>query len=253
LIGLKQSGLRNWSGWGKKHDIVTKSNRFDLVTEVDKLSEQMIMEFIHECYPAHTILSEESGITEHNSEYTWVVDPLDGTTNYSHGFPIFGISIALRKAEETILGVVYAPRLDELFYATRGGGAFLNGEKIQVSDCERLDQALLGTGFPYNREKPVNNLAQFNHILPIAQGVRRPGSAAYDLCCVASGRFDGYWEYHLHPWDVAAGWLIVQESGGRVVDISTPATEIALVAGNPQLCSILLNELARVPSPATTR
>jgi myo-inositol-1(or 4)-monophosphatase len=252
IIALaKDVGVMQVERFGQKHRIERKTSQFDLVTEVDKLSEKTIVEWLHTHYPEDAILAEESGRSEgapapgHDGQpgFTWVVDPLDGTTNYSHKFPIYCISIALTRKEETVLGVVYAPALGELFYASSGQGAFLNGARISVSDCPDLESALLGTGFPYNRTGAHTNLPQFNHICPMAQGVRRTGSAAYDLCCVAAGRFDGFWEYQLRLWDVAAAALIIEEAGGLVTFLSRRDTEVSLAAGNRALCDLLCHEL----------
>jgi myo-inositol-1(or 4)-monophosphatase len=193
--------------------------KVDLVTEVDGLAERAIVGYLGKKFPGHSFLAEETGGSELGSEFLWVVDPLDGTTNYAHGFPVYCVSIGLRYLDSVILGVVYNPNLDELFTATRNGGAYLNGKRIAVSKTRSLTRSLLATGFPYDiRESKVNNLNHFSAFALKAQAVRRAGSAALDLCYLACGRFDGFWELKLAPWDVAAGSLMVAEAGGRVSD-----------------------------------
>jgi myo-inositol-1(or 4)-monophosphatase len=167
------------------------------------------------------VMAEESTNITRGSEYKWIVDPLDGTTNYAHGYPLFCVSIALQRMNEVILGVIYNPMLDELFVAERGEGAFLQGRKIHVSTTRRLTEGLVATGFPYDvRENCRDVLAYFNEMIPKAQAIRRQGSAALDLAYLAAGRFDGFWELRLQPWDTAAGWLMVEEAGGAVTDLS---------------------------------
>lgn len=200
---------------------VTYKGRVNLVTEVDTLSEATIVSYLAARFPNHSFLAEEGGVTQSGSEFQWVIDPLDGTTNYVHGYPIYSVSIALRRRESTVLGVVYDPNLDELFGAIEGGGAHLNGKKIRVSATASLSQSLLATGFPYDvRESKNNNLDHFSNFAVRAQAVRRGGSAALDLCQVACGRLDGFWELKLGPWDTAAGALIVKEAGGTLTDFS---------------------------------
>lgn len=192
----------------------------NLVTEADKLSENLIISTIRQKFPEHGILSEESPEILRKSAMRWIIDPLDGTTNYAHGYPIFCISIALEKDGITILGVVYDPTRQDTFAAIRGEGAYLNGKRLNVSQTSELTYSLLATGFPYDiRESKENNLNYFNIMAKEAQAVRRDGSAALDLAYVAAGRFDGFWELKLQPWDVAAGCLIVEEAGGKIADI----------------------------------
>ncbi len=189
----------------------------DLVTNVDRACETTILNILKEVFPTHGILSEESDFTPSDSPYLWIVDPLDGTTNYAHGYPCFSVSIALEHAGELLVGVVYNPITDECFTAIRGGGAFKNHQPLHVSKTRKIRQALLCTGFPYDvGTSERNNLKEFIAIIKQAQGVRRDGSAALDLCRVAEGSFDGFWELKLKPWDVAAGALIAMEAGGRV-------------------------------------
>ena len=189
----------------------------DLVTEVDRRSEKEIVDLLTSRFPHHSILAEEGTATEKSSEFKWVVDPLDGTTNYAHGYPVFCTSVALEQNEDILVGAVYQPMTDELFVAERGGGAFRNGRRIGVSRVEELQRALLATGFPPQvRQSPEEALGHFAAFVRRAQSIRRDGSAALNLCCVASGLFDGFWETYLKPWDTAAGLLVVREAGGLV-------------------------------------
>jgi myo-inositol-1(or 4)-monophosphatase len=203
---------------GKAGEVEFKG-AIDLVTEADRASEDLITDAIRRAFPGHGILAEESPEVVRDSPFKWIIDPLDGTTNYSHGFPFFCVSIAFEEKGEVVLGAVYDPMLDELYTAEKGLGAFLNGKEIRVSSADSLDRSLLATGFPYDlRVTGDNNLDHFLAFSLKAQAIRRAGSAALDLCYTASGRFDGYWEMRLRPWDVAAGALIVSEAGGRVTD-----------------------------------
>ncbi len=191
----------------------------DLVTDVDRKSETLIVNFIRERFPQHDILTEEGQDKAEGSACRWIIDPLDGTTNYAHGYPVFCVSIGFEEGGELKLGVVYDPMLDELFVAEKGRGAYLNGRRIRVSDTPTLDKSLLATGFPYDlRTSRENNLNHFSNFALRAQAIRRAGSAALDLCYVGCGRFDGFWELKLKPWDVAAGSLVVSEAGGRLTD-----------------------------------
>lgn len=220
-----------------------KSSAVDLVTEVDELSEELIREKIRNNYPKHSILAEESGVEDNESDYRWVIDPLDGTNNYTHGFSIFAVSIALEFEGEVVLGVVYVPTLDHLYWSIKGQGAFLNGERLRISETDDLEEALLATGFPYDKATSNrNNLDNFTKLLPQVRGVRRSGSAAFDLCNVASGVFDGFWELKLSFWDVAAGALLVQEAGGRVVTFDKKKG-ITIAAGNEGLVEKILAEI----------
>jgi myo-inositol-1(or 4)-monophosphatase len=202
------------------HTIETKSSEIDLVTEVDRLSENRIIERIREARPTDAILAEETASHSGTSGVQWVIDPLDGTTNYAHGFPHYCVSIGIEREGVREIGVIYDPMKEELFSALRGHGAQLNGRRIQVSKTDQLTRALLGTGFAYNVHKAAeDNLEFFGRFIKRARAVRRAGSAALDLAYVACGRFDGFWELTLHPWDVAAGILIVEEAGGKVTDL----------------------------------
>lgn len=202
-------------------EIRQKSSAVDLVTEVDKACEAHIVAGIESARPGDAILAEEGGGHEsEDAEWRWVVDPLDGTTNYAHGYPRFCTSIGVERHGEAAVGVVYDPLLDELFRAVRGGGAFCNDRPIHVSREQALGRALLATGFAYDRRRSDrDNVAEFATFLKEAREVRRDGSAALDLCYVAAGRLDGYWEFKLSPWDVAAGGLVVEEAGGRCSDL----------------------------------
>ncbi len=221
---------------GDRHQIQYKGT-IDLVTEVDKMSEDLIMTAISRRWPDHGILSEESKAINEASSMRWIIDPLDGTTNYAHGFPFFCVSIALEQSGQIVLGVVYDPIRRELFEAQRGGGAFCNGRKLSVSSVDSLSHSLLATGFPYDiRVSKDNNLNYFNAMAVRAQAVRRPGAAALDLSYLAAGRLDGFWELKLKPWDTAAASLLVAESGGVLSDVQGGPWTIfsqGIVAANP--------------------
>ena len=199
---------------------IEHKGRINLVTAADFASERHIKELISTHYPQHRILAEESGVSEASgsaSDYCWIVDPLDGTTNYAHGYPCYGVSIGLERKGEMILGVVYDPTRDDLFVAERGAGASLNGRPIRISEVDRLEDALIVSGFPYDvRERMASYLPTWQRFLARAQAVRRDGAAALDLCYLAMGRFDGYWEFGLGPWDTAAGSIMIEEAGGRI-------------------------------------
>ncbi|MCI0422827.1 MAG: inositol monophosphatase [Acidobacteria bacterium] len=219
----------------------------NIVTNVDKRSEILIVELLNSRFPTHSILAEEGTDMAKSSEYKWVIDPLDGTTNYAHDYPIFCVSVGLERNGEMIAGAVYQPIFEELFVAEKGGGAYLNGRKIQVSRVDNLKQALVSTGFPYDvLENAGQAMKDFSCFVDSAQAVRRDGSAALDLCYVAMGRFDGFWEPRLKPWDTAAGVLVVTEGGGRVTDFHNGLYSIykdQVVASNgllhEQMCQVL--------------
>ncbi len=202
--------------------IESKSAKIDLVTEVDQECEARIIGRIQQERPDDAIVAEEGGGTDReDATWRWIIDPLDGTTNYAHGFPRFCVSIGVEFEGEREVGVIYDPLLDELYRASRGGGAWLGTRRLQVSQEKRLDHALVATGFAYDVHKSVDdNFANFGRLLKAARAVRRDGSAALDLCYVAAGRLDGYWEFKLHSWDVAAGILMVDEAGGRTSDLA---------------------------------
>lgn len=219
-IAAREAGelLREKSG---NVEEITYKAKNSLVTEVDKQAEEIIVKCIKRSFPSHDVFAEESGRRSVDSEYVWIIDPLDGTTNFTHGYPFFSVSIALEVEGVVRMGLVYDPVKDELFTAESGGGAFLNGESIHVTDTERLDEANLVTGFVYDDVGMVEeNLEHFADFIRRARSVRRDGSAALDLCYLACGRFDGFWELGLNPWDTAAGVLIVEEAGGEITKFS---------------------------------
>lgn len=199
---------------------VKQGDERNLVSEIDRGAEAKIISIIRSHFPQHAILAEESGGSLAPAEVRWIIDPLDGTTNFLHGVPIFSVSIGVERKGELVAGVVYDPNLDEMFTVEKGGGAYLNGKRLKVSGSSTLLDSLLVTGFPYNiTDNPENAVEHFVHFLMAARGVRRLGSAAMDLCYVAAGRFDGFWEVSLNPWDMAAGALLIQEAGGRITDM----------------------------------
>lgn len=218
----------------------------DFVSEVDRQAEQEIIHTIRKAYPNHSILGEESGAHE-GDEFQWIIDPLDGTTNFLHGFPQFAVSIGLKHKGRLEQAVVYDPLRQELFTASRGGGAQLNDRRIRVSKRNDLDGALLGTGFPFKQQQHLDTyLHTFKALFPMTAGIRRAGSAALDLAYVAAGRLDGFWEIGLNPWDMAAGVLLVQESGGLVSDFSGGNEFFStgnLVAANPKVFKAMLQKI----------
>jgi myo-inositol-1(or 4)-monophosphatase len=187
---------------------------FDLVTEADRSSEKLIVERLRSHFPSHNIVAEEGGGHQSASEYCWYVDPLDGTTNFAHGFPVFNVTLALERAGELIAGVVFDPTRPEMFTAERGAGAYLNNRRIHVSKAMRIEDSLVATGFPSQKRHQNINIHYYYQMAMISHGVRRAGAAAIDLAYVASGRLDGFWEFGLNPWDMAAGILLVEEAGG---------------------------------------
>lgn len=223
---------------------IAKKGRIDLVTEADTESENAIITIIRSCFPDHTLLTEESGHHPGNSECQWIIDPLDGTTNFAHGLPLFSTSIAFALNGRVVVGVVLNPVTGELFTAVHGEGAFLNGKPVSVSDKTEMTDCLLVTGFAYNFKDHVTDIMRrFGRCLDAAQGVRRLGSAALDLCYVACGRFDGYWEQNLKPWDTAAGQLIAREAGAAVTDFSGRSFDpfmLEIAASNPAIHHELL-------------
>ena len=222
----------------------------DLVTEVDKESERLIVEHLLARFPDHDIVAEENIYPQNGSPFRWIIDPVDGTTNYAHGFPWFCASIGLEQDGKLVAGVIYNPVYDELFTATKGGGAFLNGVRLSVSARSPLKNTLLGTGFPYDcATDPANNFASFMAFQKSARGIRRAGAAALDLAYVAAGRLDGFWELKLKPWDVAAGVLLVREAGGVVTTFDGSAYDIfnnRIVASNGLIHEEMVAMLAKV-------
>jgi myo-inositol-1(or 4)-monophosphatase len=240
IRAVAEAGVQNvlFKGEGKR----------DLVTEADKGSEQIIVDAITNRFPDHRILAEEGTSTGGTGAYRWIIDPLDGTTNFAHQYPLYCVSIAVERGGETLVGVVYAPYMNELFVAVRGQGATMNGAPIRVSGVSELIGGLLCTGFPYRLDGPTgNNLTNWGNFVLRTQATRRDGAAALDLCYVAAGRFDGFWELNLQPWDIAAGALIVQEAGGTITDAyGAPFTVEGhdVVASNSHLHQQMLDVLA---------
>jgi myo-inositol-1(or 4)-monophosphatase len=223
----KEAGGIIKDGFGKKLSIEFKTDEANLVTNIDKAAEKVIIDFIKKEYRTHSIIAEESGDNINSSEYTWVIDPLDGTTNFAHSLPIFAVSIGLQKGEETILGVIYDVMRDVVFSAEKGAGTYANDMKISVSDNSNLAESVLVTGFSYDRKDEYRDAVKlFGSFLTKTRAVRRLGSAAIDFCYVASGVFDGFWEANLSPWDVCAGMLIVEEAGGKVTEFNNKPINI---------------------------
>ncbi len=234
--------------YGKVQQIKYKGE-VDIVTEVDEASERLIIERIHEHFPDHRILGEEGGTAsspDSESRYRWIIDPVDGTTNYAHGYPFFCVSIGVEVDSVVEFGVVYAPVLDEMFVAELGAGAYLNGERLVVSPTDHLIRSLLASGFNYDRDLARANLPNWERLVFKTQALRRDGSSALNLCYVAAGRFDGYWEIGLKPWDAAAGALLVREAGGLVTDFGGSGhalTSRTLIATNGILHDALRDQL----------
>ena len=239
----------------KHHDETQKislKGEVNLVTELDKLSEKTIIETIRSVFDDHSILSEEVGeLNSQNAIFKWIIDPLDGTTNYAHGFPYFCVSIAVEKEGEVYCGIVYQPLLDELFTAIKGEGAYKNNFRIYVSQRNSLNESLLATGFPYDlRNSDQNNIKHFNNFILKTRAVRRAGAAALDLSYVGMGRLDGFWEPKLSPWDVAAGSLIIKEAGGTVTDFEGKEFNIYypnIVASNGKIHKQILEVIQNNP------
>lgn len=235
-----------------EHSIEYKGET-NLVTEVDRACEDLIVGTLKRAFPSHDIMAEENIYEQSGSRFKWVIDPLDGTTNYAHGFPWFCVSIALEADGEIVLGVIYQPMTDELFTAEKGKGAFLNGAAIRVSQRQPLKKCLLATGFPYDRTlEGENNFENFVNFQIAARGVRRAGAAALDLAYVAAGRLDGFWEACLKPWDTAAGRLLVEEAGGRVTNFAGGSYSIydhRIVASNRLVHDEMISVLNESPPP----
>lgn len=245
----RQAGEILRTGYNQEHQVGYKGV-IDLVTEVDHQSEAYLLGEVRRDFPAHHIFSEESGVIQGNEEHVWYIDPLDGTVNYAHHVPVFCVSIGYAHQGELTLGAVYDPLRDEMFTAERGKGAHLNGRRLRASQTTELQRSLLVTGFPYDTwNTPQDNFSNFEKLAKLSQGVRRLGSAALDLCYVSSGRFDGYWELSLNPWDVAAGGLLCEEAGAKVTNIlggadyiSAPQSILAAASG---IHARMLEELQR--------
>jgi myo-inositol-1(or 4)-monophosphatase len=234
-----------------QHVKIEYKGEADLVTIADRASEKLIRERIRSLWPGHDVLGEEEGLVDTGSDYRWYVDPLDGTTNFAHGYPVFGVSMALehRPSAKRVAGVVYDPTRDELFTAELGKGAHLNGNAIHVSKAAQLKECLLATGFPSQKRHKNPNIHFYHQITLHTHGVRRAGSAALDLCNVACGRFDGFWEFNLNPWDTAAGVLIVEEAGGKVSRFDGSPFELnsqETLASNGVLHYALLGEFREI-------
>jgi myo-inositol-1(or 4)-monophosphatase len=227
---------------------VTSKGRNDFVSEVDRKAEQAVIDIIRKTYPSHGIMAEESG-DQAGEDFLWIIDPLDGTTNFLHGFPQFSVSIGVQHKGRMEHGVVYDPLRQEIFSASRGAGAQLNERRIRVSKAQSLDGSLLGTGFPYSQMAHLDDyLELFRVFISRTAGVRRPGSAALDLAYVAAGRLDGFWEYGLKPWDMAAGVLLIQEAGGLVADFNGGNDFMAngdVVAANPKVLKAMLQVIRK--------
>jgi len=236
------------AGFGTELEIHHKG-RIDLVTEMDHRSEEYLLGQIHQRFPGHAVRTEESGHLDGDADHVWIIDPLDGTLNYAHGVPIYSISIAYAEKQQTILGVVLNPSHQECFSAQRGKGAYLNGQPIHVSAFNKLVDCILITGFPYSTDVKKNNIENFERFFYEVQAVRRFGSAALDLCYVAAGKADGYWQLESHDWDIAAGGLIVEEAGGIVTTITGAKDYLkppyGIVASNPKIHPKIIEVLQR--------
>lgn len=260
LEGIKETAIRMALHCGKLQlesfrsnniGIDTKSNVYDVVTKVDKACEDYLLAEISRLYPTHSVIGEETGQHLHaDSEWAWVVDPLDGTNSYSQGLPVFCVSIGVTFKGECVVGVVYAPYLDELYTAIKGEGAWYGtadnakANRLHVSTKHSLQECVVASGFPYDKAThPINNIREASIVIPQVRGFRRMGSAAYDLCCTAMGTIDAYWEYNLNLWDVCAGQLIVSEAGGLVVPLCENR-KISIIAGPENLVQLLKEVLA---------
>lgn len=233
--------------FGRRHQIEEKPGA-GIVTEADKAAESHILKQIFKKFPESSIITEETGEYDGASSLLWVVDPLDGTSNYAHGFPWFCVSIGLYEGEKALAGGIYHPVLREFYFAEKGKGSYLNGKQISVSGCRTLSKALLGTGFYYSKKKQLaEEIKIFQKMNEVSQAVRRPGSAALDLASVACGRFDGFWERGLSSWDVAAGILLVEEAGGQITNYSGKTTDMfsrEIVASNKKVHKELIKVIA---------
>jgi len=253
----REAGALLRQGYGQRKEITRKSTAVDWVTQYDTAAEQLILQRLEAAFPGDGIIAEESGQNNLTSDYVWYIDPLDGTTNFAHSFPVFCVSIARYQDGEPALGVVYDPLRDECFYAARGEGAFLQSSgqtaRLQVSTATEMVNSLLATGFPYDRHtSDLDNLVQTQAFLKQVQGLRRAGAAALDMAYVAAGRLDGYWEFKLSSWDIAAGVLLVREAGGQVTEMDGRSFTItprpSLVASNGRIHTHMLQTLSAVNS-----
>ncbi|MFW6382079.1 MAG: inositol monophosphatase family protein [Bacillota bacterium] len=214
----REAGEYQLNNFQKNIEIASKDRKIDLVTEVDKRSEEILVNKIQTVYPNHSIMAEEGSNKSNDSRYRWIIDPLDGTVNYVHGFPIFAISLAVYKDDQPEYGLIYLPYFNDIYSASRGQGSFYNGKRINVNKDYTVKDGIIATGFPYSHQESNKALKLFNKILPEAGGIRRTGAAAFDLCQVARGVFSGFWEIELKLWDIAAGILLVEEAGGIITD-----------------------------------
>ncbi len=248
IEAARRAGQALLDHYNKPHQVSFKGI-IDLVTEMDRESERMVTEILRQSYPEYGILGEEGSKSTTPCNCRWIIDPLDGTTNYSYGYPLFGVSIALEKQSEITLGVVYNPLIDELFTTEKGGGAYLNERPIQVTKTSELGKSLLASGFPYDVwSSHKNNCSEWEDLIKTTISLRCDGSASLDLCHVACGRLDGYWELDLESWDMAAGALIVQEAGGLVTQVDgKPYSHLqrSVLASNGHLHQLLLEKLNR--------
>ena len=253
----RASQIINRASQDVEHLKITTKQQSDYVTEVDKAAEAAIIDVLREAYPEYGILAEESGLTPGEgagSDFQWIIDPLDGTTNFIHGFPQYSVSIGLTYKGQLNQALVYDVLRNEMFTASKGGGAFLNERRIRVTKCLKLEDALLGTGFPFRMFQHVDAyMGIFKELTQRSSGIRRPGSAALDLCYVACGRLDGFWEFGLSPWDIAAGCLLITEAGGLVSDLSGGEDYMQtgnLIAGTPKVFAQLLQVIDGYRTPA---
>ena len=232
-----------------QHIKIEYKGEADLVTVADRKSEALIRERIRQTWPGHDVMGEEEGLRDTGSEYRWYVDPLDGTTNFAHGFPVFCVSMGLRHRDQVIAGVCFDPTRNEMFAAERSKGAYLNDKSVQVSKVSKLAESLVGTGFPSHKRHKNPNIHFYHQVTLRTHGVRRAGSAALDLCSVACGRLDGFWEFNLNPWDTAAGVLIVEEAGGRVTDFQGAPFQLnsrETLASNGLIHDALIGEFQQI-------
>jgi len=255
VAAAKEAGRIQMLHFGHSHPVEYKGE-FNPVTEVDRLCERAIIRMISDAFPEHDVLTEESPFEGKGSQWKWIIDPLDGTTNYFHGFPCFCVSVALEIEGEVKVGAVYIPTLNELFHGQKGKGAFLNGNRIAVSEIDRLNRSFLCTGFPYDVHEHADfYLRYFRQFLTKGFAIRRPGSAAMDLSYLAAGRFDGFWEFKLHPWDVAAATLMITEAGGRVSDLEGRPYSIyseEILASNGSVHEEMLRAIREIPPLANS-
>jgi myo-inositol-1(or 4)-monophosphatase len=243
----REAGALLLSYFGKV--AVEYKGEVDLITEADRSAEKLVVGRIRKQWPSHDLIGEEGSRVETGSDFRWYVDPLDGTTNFAHGYPVFCVSIALEHKGERIAGVLYDPCRDELFAAEKGSGARLNGKPIHVSKVQHLAESLVATGFPSHKRHKNPNIHFYHQITLRSHGVRRAGSAALDLCCVACGRYDGFWEFNLNPWDTAAGVLLVEEAGGKVTNFTGGPFEISsreVLATNSLIHDEMLREFKNI-------